>query len=95
MFAPKIILHSPISNSEALEDFIEQCLVDKVSLIAIVGEGCRELEDTIDWLIIGTAHDKSRYICTTAHSNEAFYTVFEMVASWDEENQNRIDEIFL
>jgi len=34
--ARKLILHSPVSNEAALASFVERCLEDGVSLIAIV-----------------------------------------------------------
>jgi hypothetical protein len=42
--ARKLILHSPVSNEAALASFVERCLEDGVSLIAIVGPGSVELE---------------------------------------------------
>src|SRR3546814_8406193 len=41
-FARKIILHVPVSDEGLLEGFVEQCLVDGVSLVAVVGPGDRK-----------------------------------------------------
>ena len=36
----KIILHAPISDEALLDAFVEQCLKDGVSLVAVVGPDC-------------------------------------------------------
>ena len=51
--APKVILHVPISDETLLEGFVEQCLADGVSLLAIFGSASDVLEEKIDWLVIG------------------------------------------
>ena len=52
-FVRKIILHSPISDEQLLGSFVEQCLQDEVSLVAVVGSGCRRIEDIIDEIVVG------------------------------------------
>lgn len=46
---------------------MEACLADGVELIAIGGDGARELEDEIDWIIVGDGSNPDRFIATTAH----------------------------
>ena len=81
--ARKIILHSPVSDKAALAAFVEQCIQDAVSLMAIVGPGSVELENAIDGLIIGDGSDPRRFICTTSHPDEAYDEVVNMVECWE------------
>jgi len=41
--ARKIILHSPVSDERLLDQFVENCLRDNVSIIAVVGPGCERV----------------------------------------------------
>ena len=66
-YARHIALQSPPTDPSRLELFVETCLADGVELIAIGGDGSRELEDEIDWIILGDGSDLSRFIVTTAH----------------------------
>ncbi|SMH42003.1 hypothetical protein [Mesorhizobium australicum] len=66
-YAPRIVLCSPLTDPSSLEAFVEACLADGVELIAIGGSGAQELEDEIDWIIVGDGEDRSRFIVTTAH----------------------------
>ena len=81
--ARKIILHSPVSDERLLDDFVEQCLLDNVSLIAAVGPGCARLEDLIDEIIVGDGSDPDRFVCTTSHPYEPFEDVVNMVKCWE------------
>ncbi|NLR99127.1 hypothetical protein HGP17_20090 [Rhizobium sp. P38BS-XIX] len=80
----KLILHSPISDETLLEGFVEQCLRDKVSLLAIIGPGCEELEEKIDWLIIGDLQP-GRFLCTTSHPHDRLEEVLAMATAWKAE----------
>ena len=74
-YAAKVVLHAPLKNSEALEPFVEDCLRDKVVLIAVVGEGCQEIETLIDEIIVGDGSDPERFIATTSHPEESIEDV--------------------
>ncbi len=80
--APKIVLHAPISNPALLESFVEACLREKVVLIAVVGEGCTDVEDLIDEIIVGDGSDPGRFILTTSHPDEPLEEVLWFVSSW-------------
>ena len=82
-FARKIILHSPVSDEGLLDDFVEQCLRDEVSLIAVVGPDCAQLEDLIDEIVVGDGSDPHRFVCTTSHPDEPFDDVVNMVECWE------------
>jgi hypothetical protein len=82
-YAPKIILQLPISNPDLLPPFVEACIRDGVSLIAFVGDGCREMEDLIDELIVGDGSDESRFIATSSHPSETVEEVMEIVSLWE------------
>jgi len=82
-FARKIILHSPVSDEALLDDFVERCLRDEVSLIAVVGPGCARLEDVIDEIVVGDGSDPGRFVCTSSHPDEPFDEVVNMVQCWE------------
>ncbi len=86
-FARKIILQAPVSDEAKLERFVETCLRDGVSLIAIVGPGCADLEETIDWLVVGDGSDRGRFVCTSSHPDEPLDDVVNMVKCWEFERK--------
>lgn len=91
--ARKIILHSPISNEALLESFVEQCLSDDVSLLAIFGPDSQELEETIDWIVIGDGSEPKRFLCTTSHPNEPFDDVMNMAQTWEFERGDPVQVV--
>ena len=82
-YAPKIVLQLPISSPDLLPPFVEACIRDGVALIAIVGEGCGEIEDMVDQLVVGDGSDKSRFLVTTSHAGEAAEEVMEFASMFD------------
>jgi hypothetical protein len=93
--ARKIILHSPVSNENLLEGFVERCLAEGVSLLAIFGQGSEELEDKIDWIIVGDGSDPRRFLCTSSHPDESFDDVLNMAQAWDRELGGSVQEVRL
>ena len=91
----KIILHSPVEDEGLLPAFVEQCLADGVSLLAIFGPHSDELEDIIDWLVVGDGSDATRFLCTTSHPSELFDDVLNMVETWEFERGDRVQEVRL
>ena len=51
-YPPKIVLQLPVSDPASLPPFVEACIREGVALIAIVGKGCREIEEMIDQLLV-------------------------------------------
>jgi len=80
---PAIVLHAPVSDPSKLKQFVEDCLKEGVPLIAICGEGCEDLEDKVDWIVIGDGTDDDRFIATTCHRDETIEEVLEFAACWD------------
>lgn len=93
--ARKIILHSPVSDEGLLDAFVEQCLRDDVSLIAVVGPGCARLEDVIDEIVVGDGSKPERFVCTTSHPNEPFDDVVNMVKCWELDRSDPYQEVRL
>jgi hypothetical protein len=92
---PRIVLHSPVTSPNELEPFVEQCVRDGVSLIAVVGEGCEDLEEEIDWIAIGDG-SLARYIPTTSsHPDETIEEVLEFAAFWECEGEEGIQQVRL
>ena len=79
---PKVVLCLPLSDEALLAPFVEDCLANSVSLIAVHGEGCEEVEDQIDWLIVGKGTDESRHITTSSHPGETLEEVLEFATFW-------------
>ena len=84
-YALKIILELPLSNEQELQPFVEACLRDGVSLIAIVGQGASRVDDLIDELVVADGSDPRRYIPTTMHSDEPVEHVMQFAALWEAE----------
>ena len=93
--ARKIILHVPVSDEVLLDAFVEQCLHDGVSLVAVVGPGCARIEDIIDEIVVGDGSDESRFLCTTSHPDEPFEDVLNMAKMWEFERGEPVEEIRL
>ena len=93
--ARKIILHSPVSDEQLLDSFVEQCLREGVSLVAVVGPGCARLEDLIDEIVVADGANPDRFVCTTSHPDEPFSDVADMVECWELERRGPDQEVHL
>lgn len=82
-FARKVALQLPFSNPDALGPFVEGCLRDGVTLMAVVGENAAAVEDLIDDFIIGDGSDRSRFIVTSQHEGETLEEVMEFAAAFN------------
>lgn len=91
----KLILHSPIANEAQLEPFVEQCLKDNVSLLAIYGPGAKGLEDAIDWILVGDGSSYDRFLCTTSHEDESFEEVLTFAKGWESESNDPVQVVRL
>lgn len=94
-YARKIILHVPVSDEALLDGFVEQCLADGVSLIAIVGPGCSRIEDIIDEIVVGDGSNPERFLCTTSHPDEPLDDVRNMARWWEMERNDPVQEVRL
>jgi hypothetical protein len=83
--ASKIVLQLSLRDPGALAPFVEACVRDGVSLIAIFGDGARAMEDQIDDLVVGDGSDESRFIVTTAHTDETLEDVLQFARNFGEE----------
>jgi len=93
--APAIVLHSPVSDEAKLRRFVEQCILECVELIAIVGPGCAELENEIDWLVIGDGSADARFVVTSSHPEESIDDVLEFAAGWRSKTPGCVQEVKL
>lgn len=78
----KVVLALPLSAPDVLGPFVERCLSDGVELICVAGPGADEIEDEIDWLVVGDGSDRDRFLVTTAHSEETFDEVLRFAKAW-------------
>lgn len=93
--ARKILLHAPVSDESLLDSFVEQCLQDDVSIIAVVGPGSPRVEDIIDEIVVGDGSDPERFVCTTSHPDEPFDDVLNMLKCWEIDRNDPIQEVRL
>lgn len=86
-YATAVVLILPLSNPAALPAFVETCVADRVSLVAVWGPGCRAVEDEIDELRIGNGSQaNARFFCTTAHEDETLDETIEFAELWVSED---------
>ncbi len=78
-FARKVLLHTPISDEQLLDDFVERCLRDRVEIVAVFGPGGARIKDLIDELVVGDGSDASRFLLTSSHPNDALEDVMNML----------------
>ena len=95
IYARKILLHSPLADESQLEPFVQQCLSDGVSIIAVYGPGSRRIEDIIDEIVVGDGSDPERFVCTTSHPDEPLDDVLNMLKHWEMERNDAIQEVSL
>ena len=81
-YPSKIVLELPLSAPEKLAPFVERCVTQDVELICVVGPMANEVEDQIDWLVLGDGTDADRFIVTTAHPDEALDRVVGFATAW-------------
>jgi hypothetical protein len=81
-YASKIVLQLPLSDDRRLRPFIDECLKDKVALIAVVGDGCEEVEDLIDDILVGDGSDASRFLVTISQAGQTVEEALEFVRHW-------------
>ena len=94
-YARKILLHSPVTDESQLDGFVEQCIQDEVSIIAVFGPGSERIEDIIDEIVVGDGSDPNRFVCTTSHANEPRDDVLNMLKCWELERNDPIQEVRL
>ncbi len=90
-YPAKVVLLVPLKQPAQLASFVEKCLIDGVDLIAVVGDGCVEIEDQIDELIVGDASDLGRFITTSAHPQERMADAMDMAELWFTDGENRVE----
>ncbi|MBL8650447.1 MAG: hypothetical protein JNL35_08600 [Sphingopyxis sp.] len=66
-----------------------------MSLLAIIGPGSPELEEKIDWMVVGEGDDPSRFLCTTSHPDESLEDVINLVECWEMERNDPFQEVRL
>lgn len=90
-----IVLQVLPGHEDRLDEFVEQCLRDKVKLIAVLGEDCPRIEDIIDELIVGDGSDDGRFILTTSHPGESLEEVmsFAQIVTGEHEREVEVVEL--
>ena len=94
-YPTKVVLILPLKHPERLAPFVEKCLIDGVELIAVVGDGCVEIEDQIDDLVVGDGSDADRFITTSSHPSELLGDALNMAEVWFTDGENRVELVSL
>jgi tRNA A22 N-methylase len=94
-YASRVVLRLPLSNENLLAAFVEQCLRDRVTLIAVMGEGAARIEDIIDELVVGDGANERRFVVTTSHANETLREVLEFAGFWNDERDRPVQIVNL
>ncbi len=94
-YPTKVVLILPLKHPERLAPFVEKCLIDGVELIAVVGDGCLEIEDQIDGLVFGDGSDVDRFITTSSHPSEPLADALNMAEVWFTDGENRVELVSL
>jgi hypothetical protein len=81
-YPSKVVLQLPMSAPDKLAPFVERCVTDAVELICVAGPMADEIEDQIDWLVVGDGSDEDRFIVTTAHPDEPLDHVISFATAW-------------
>ena len=84
-YAPKIVLQLPISDLNLLDAFVEECLRDGVSLIAVVGKGASKIDDIIDEIVVGDGSDPRRYITTSFREDATLEEALDFARMWEQD----------
>lgn len=94
-YLSRVVLRLPLSNEGLLPAFVEECIRDRVTLIAVVGEGAARIEDIIDELVVADGSDDTRFVATTSHSNETVEEVVEFTGFWNDERDQPVQIVSL
>jgi len=94
-YVSRVVLRLPLSNEGLLAAFVEECLRDRVTLIAVVGEGAARIEDLIDELVVADGADDTRFVTTTSHSHETVEEVVEFAGFWNDERDQPVQIVSL
>ena len=81
---PNILLHCPVNDDQALENFVSAALEAQVALIACWGDGCEGVHDTIDEIIVGDGSGPTSALSTTWHTNESLDEALEFASFFEE-----------
>jgi hypothetical protein len=81
-YSSKVVLQLPLSTPDELAPFVERCVTDAVELICVAGPMADDIEEQIDWLVVGDGSDESRFIVTTAHPDEPLDRVISFATAW-------------
>lgn len=91
----RVVLHARVFDVGPLDDFVERCLRDGVRLIAIVGPGCRHIEDLSDEIVVSDGCDPERFALTTSHRDESLEDVLEFTRLYEMALGDDVEEVVL
>ena len=81
--ARKIVLLTPVSDWTRIKPFVEACLRDGVTLVAVVGEGAEEVEDLVDDALLDSDAEPGAFV-TSSHSDETLEDAIAFAAAWSD-----------
>lgn len=81
-----IILHCPATDEARLDSWVEQCLARGVQTICCWGDGCDRIHDILDEIIVADGSDRSRFINTTWHTDDALDAARDIAGDFGRKN---------
>lgn len=80
---PNILLHSPVSDVDALQRAVEDWLRDGVVLVAVWGPDCEQTHDLIDEMVVDDGSDPDRFLMTSWHAHETLDDAREFATQYE------------
>lgn len=90
---PKYILKAPVSDHAKLVRFVEECLKQGVSLLAVYGPDCEILEQVIDEIIVADRRGEESVLCTSSHPGATLQEVTAFAQTWDAEEKGEVIQV--
>lgn len=70
-YAKKIVLSCPNGYAPGLGDLVEDFIRNGVVFVAVVGTDCSNVEDLIDWIVIGPDGTRNYDLLTSSHPGQS------------------------
>jgi len=70
-YSKKVVRSCPHVSTPGLDRLVEDFIRDGVIFVAVVGPGCSNIEDLIDWAVIGPNGTRDYHLLTSNHPGES------------------------
>jgi hypothetical protein len=70
-YSKKVVLSCPHGTTPGLDSLVEDFIRDGVIFVAVVGPDCSNIEDLIDWTVIGPDGTRDYHLLTSNHPGQS------------------------